>query len=239
MRMRFVRRGGAIGVVVAASLVFGALPASAAPGDGSAYVAKVSLTLPAVTVGPLAASSTAGPTEAGVASVDAGGLVTAGVATSSAKLDEATGVVQAKADIANVKLGLAVLGGTIDAVGATCEATQSGITGAANLAGVKIAGVTVAANPAPNTTINLAGVKIVFNEQVTNPDGSLTVNAVHITLNALVTKGDVVLAQARCGPAAPPVPLASGLGLWLGLGLLALAAIPAAVVIRRRHAAAV
>lgn len=240
MRMRLVRRGGAIGVVVAASLVFGALPASAAPGDGSAYVAKVSLTLPAVTVGPLAASSTAGPTEAGVASVDAAGLVTAGVATSSAKLDEATGVVQAKADIANVKLGLAVLGGTIDAVGATCEATQSGITGAANLAGVKIAGVTVAANPAPNTTINLAGVKIVFNEQVTDPnDGSLIVNAVHITVNALVTKGDVVLAQARCGPAAPPVPLASGLGLWLGLGLLALAAIPAAVVIRRRHAAAV
>jgi hypothetical protein len=236
MRMRSVRRGGAIGAVVAAALVLGAMPASAAPGDGSAFAANVSLTLPAVNVGPLAASSTSGPTNASVASVDAAGLVTAGVATSSATLDQETGVVHAQADIANVGIGLAALTGKIGAVNATCDATQAGITGSSTLADVQIAGVAVGANPAPNTTVNLGLVKIVFNEQLPNGDGSLTVNAVHITLSALVTKGDIILAQARCGPAAPPVPMASGVGLWLGLGLLALVAVPAgAIVIRKRR----
>jgi hypothetical protein len=241
MRMRFVRRGGAIGVVVAAALVLGAMPASAAPGDGSAYAAKVAVTLlgaPAVTVGPLAASSTSGPTTANLLSIDAGGLVKAGVVSSSATLNQETGVVHAQADIANVGIGLAALTGTIGAVNATCDATQAGVTGSSTLADVKILGVAVGANPAPNTTVNLLLAKIVFNEQILNPaDGSLTVNAVHIYLNALVGSGDVILAQAKCGPAAPPVPLASGIGLWLGLGLLGLAAIPAALVIRNRRSA--
>ncbi len=97
------------------------------------------------------------------------------------------------------------------------------------------------ANPAPNTKISLLGLAtITFNEQIQNADGSLTVNAVHITLNALVGQGDVVLASATCGPAAPPVPLASGAGLWLGLGLLGLAAIPVGgMVLRKRRAASV
>lgn len=241
MRMRSVRRGGAIGVVVVAALVLGAMPASAAPGDGSAYAAKVAVTLlgkPAVAVGPLAASSTSGPTTANLLSLDAAGLVTAGVVSSSATLNQETGAVHAQADIANVGIGLAALSGTIGAVNATCDATQAGVTGSSTLADVKIAGVAVGANPAPNTTINLLLAKIVFNEQITNPDGSLTVNAVHIYLNAIVGSGDVILAQAKCGPAAPPVPLASGVGLWLGLGLLGLVAIPAALVIRNRRDAA-
>jgi hypothetical protein len=239
MRIRFVRRGGAIGAVVAAALVLGAMPASAAPGDGSAYAAKVAVTLlgaPAVNVGPLAPSNTSGPTSASLASIDAAGIVTAGLVTSSATLNEDTGIVHAQADIANVGIGLAALKGKIGAVNATCDATQAGVTGASTLADVKIPGVAVGANPGPNTTISLPLVKIVFNEQITGGDGSLTVNAVHIYLNALVGTGDIILAQAKCGPAAPPVPLASGAGLWLGLGLLAMVAIPAgAVVIRKRR----
>jgi hypothetical protein len=193
----------------------------------------------AVNVGPVAASNTDGPTTASVASVSAASILTAGVATSSATLDEATGVVHAQADIANVGIGLAALTGTIGAVNATCDATQAGVTGSSTLANVAIPGVSVGANPAPNTTINLPLVKIVFNEQIKGDDGSLTVNAVHIYLNALVGTGDIILAQAKCGPAAPPVPLASGVGLWLGLGLLVLVAVPAGLVIRKRRAAAV
>lgn len=240
MRMRFVRRGGAVGAVVAAALVLGAMPASAAPGDGSAYAAKVSVTLlgtPAVNVGPLAPSNTNGPTASNLASVNAAGIVTAGVVTSSATLNQETGVVHAQADIADVGIGLAALTGKIGAVNATCDATQAGITGSSTLAGVAIPGVNVAANPAPNTTVNLLLAKIVFNEQIIGGDGSLTVNAVHVYLNALVGTGDVVLAQAKCGPAAPPIPLASGAGLWLGLGLLVLAAVPATFVIRKRRTA--
>jgi hypothetical protein len=242
MRMRFARRGGAVVVVVAASLLLGAMPASAAPGDGSAYGANVQVSLLAATVnvGPVAQSNTSGPTSASVANVTAPGVLSAGAVTSSATLDEATGVVHAEASIADVNIGLAsVLTGSIGAVQATCDATQEGVTGATTLAGVSIPGVNVTATPAPNTTIQVTPlVSIIFNEQISNDDGSLTVNAVHITLNALVATGDVSLAQAKCGPAAPPVPLASGAGLWIGLGLLGLAAIPVGTsVIRKRRAA--
>lgn len=237
MRMRFVRRGGAIGAVVAASLVIGAMPASAAPGDGSAYAAKVAVTLlgaAAVNVGPLSPASTAGPTTANLASINVPGIVSTGAATTNATLNEETGVVHADAQIAGVTIAPALIGGQIGTVTAVCDATQAGTTGSTTLAGVNIPGVSVSANPAPNTTVNLLNVKIVFNEQTT-VDGSLTVNAVHIYLNALVGSGDVILAQAKCGPAAPPVPLASGLGLWIGLGLLGIAAVPAAVMIRKRR----
>ncbi len=240
MRMRSARRTGAIGVAVAAALLIGALPASAAPGDGSAFVARVSVTLlgsNAVNVGPLAPSNSAGPvTKASLASINAGGLVTAGLVTSEATLNEETGEVRAQADLAKVGIGLGVLSGRIEAVNATCDATQAGVTGSASIVGLRLANISVPVNPAPNTVVNLALAKIIFNEQIRNQDGSLTVNAVHIKLNALVGKGDVILAQARCGPAAPPVPMASGVGLWVGLGLLGLAAIPVGgMVLRRRR----
>lgn len=243
MRGRFVRRGGAIGAVVAASLLVGALPAAAEPGDGSAYVAKVAVTLlgqPAVDIGPLAPSNTDGPTSAELASVDAAGLVTAGLVSSESLLNEETGEVHTEANLADVGIALGGLTGSIEAVTATCDATQAGVVGATTLAGVDIPGVSVDANPPPNTTVDLLLAKIVFNEQIQNQDGSMTVNAVHITLNAGLGSGDVILGQARCGPAAPPVPLASGAGLWLGLGLLGLVAIPVTgVVLHRRRAAAV
>ncbi len=240
MRMRLVRRGGALATVVAASLVLGAMPASAAPGDGSAYVAKVAVSLlgaSAVNVGPLAPSNSGGQTKAELANLNVAGLVTAGVVTSEATLNEETGVVHAQADLANVGIALGGLGGKIGAINATCDATQAGTTGSSSIANVSLPGVSIPVNPAPNTTIKLPLVTIVFNEQISGDDGSLTVNAVHVKLNALVGKGDIVLAQAKCGPAAPPVPMASGAGLWLGLGLLGLAAIPiGGMVLRKRRA---
>jgi hypothetical protein len=238
MRMRFVRRGGAIGAVVAASLVIGAMPASAAPCDGSAYAAKVAVTLlgaAGAKVGPLAVSNTSGPTTKSVANISVPGVVSTGVATTSATLNQETGVVHAQAQIAGATLAPALVSGQIGLVTAVCDATQAGITGATTLANVSIPGVSVSANPAPNTTVKLLNVKIVFNEQLTGSDGSRTVNAVHIYLNPLAGRGDVVLSHARCGPATPPVPLASGLGLWIGLGLLGIAAVPAALIVRKRR----
>ncbi|SDD37266.1 choice-of-anchor P family protein [Actinokineospora iranica] len=241
MQMRLVRRGGLIGVAAAAALLVGAMPASAAPGDGSAYVADVGVTLlgqPAVKVGPLSPSHTDGPTDAQLASIDVPGVVSAGLVTSSAKRDDATGIVHSSANLTDVKVALAALG-SVKAIDVDCEATQAGTTGKTSLVGVKLAGVKVDANPAPNTVISLPLVTIVFNEQIKNNDGSLTVNGVHVKLNALLGKGDVVLGSATCGPAAPPVPLASGAGLWIGLGLVGLVAVPVGVtVLRRRQASA-
>jgi hypothetical protein len=238
MRIRTARRGGVVCAAIAASLLLGAMPAWAAPGDGSAYAANVDVTLlgsPAVDIGPLAPSNTDGPTTASLASINAAGLVTAGLVTSEATLDEETGVVHAQADLANVGLAVGLLTGSISAVNATCDATQAGNEGSSTLTGVSIAGVNIPVSPAVNTTVSLPLATLVFNEQIDNPDGSLTVNAVHITLNALVGTGDIIIGQARCGPAAAPVPLASGAGLWIGLGLLGIAAVPAGAMAIRRH----
>ena len=236
MRMRTMRRGGAIGVAVVA-LVICAMPASAAPGDGSAYAVEVAVTVPGepgARVGPLARSSTSGPTTAIVPTVHASGIVTSGAAASSATLDQDTGIPHAQADLADVGIGLAALTGRIGAVNASCDATQAGVKGATTLANVRLPGVRVPANPGRNHVVDLRAAKIVFNEQTENGNGGLTVNAVHIYLHRSAGRGNIVLSSARCGPACPPVPLASGLGLWLGLGLLA---IPAAVAVRKRRAA--
>ena len=49
--------------------------------------------------------------------------------------------------------------------------------------------------------------------------------------------GDVIISSATCGPAGLPIPMASGAGLWIGLGLLGAIAVPVgAIAIRRRRA---
>ncbi|MGH3861766.1 choice-of-anchor P family protein [Actinokineospora sp.] len=245
MHKHMVRRGGVVGLLAAAALLAGALPASAAPGDGSAYVAYVNLTQlgsPAAVVGPLAPSNTEGPTDAQLANISVPGVVFAGLVTSQSVRDDATGAVHAEANLANVSLALANLG-AIGAINVDCDATQSGTSGTTSLVNVNLAGAAVPVNPAPNMVIAVPPgpippslVSITFNEQIPNPDGSLTVNGVHITLNALLGTGDVILGHTQCGPAAPPIPMASGAGLWIGLGLLGAAAIPVGFsVIRKRR----
>lgn len=246
MHNRMARRMGLVGLTATAALIAGAAPASAAPGDGSAYALNVAVTLPvvgAINVGPLAASNTDGPTSATLVGADVPGVLSTGVLSSEAIRDDATGVVHAEASVADVNIGLASLG-TIGAVQSFCDATQEGNTGGTTLADVDLAGITVGANPAPNTSITIPNPvplapplgQIIFNEQVNNADGSLTVNAVRISLNLLtVATGDIIIAQSRCGPAAPPIPLASGAGLWMGLGLLGAAAIPVGIVLLRKR----
>jgi hypothetical protein len=249
MRMFTARRGGLLGVVTAALVVGAALPAAAAPGDGSAYGASANLTLlgaGAVTVGPLAPASTAGPTDNSVASAAVPNVLSVGAVTTSARLDELTGVVTARATTGDVTIG--VFGPqniiTATAVEATCTATEAGNVGTTTLTNVSLGSRGAAdASPAANTTIDLSGIaSITLNEQIVNADGSLTVNAIHIrllggTLSSVGT-GDVIIASATCGPAALPTPMASGVGLWISLGLLATAVVGAAVTASRRRARA-
>ncbi|MFD1152078.1 choice-of-anchor P family protein [Saccharothrix hoggarensis] len=230
----------------------GAAPASAAPGDASAYGAKLDLSLlgsDAVSAGPFAAADANGPTTSTFAGVDLPEVLRTGVLATSASRDEKTGAVQSRASAADVRLDLlrSFTGGvSAEVVEAECSATQKGLVGTSKLVGLNLGRLgTVDADPAPNTTVDveLLGVdiaRLVLNEQVRNADGSLTVNALHLTLigGALgsVGAGDLVVSSATCGPAGLPIPMASGAGLWLGLGLLALVGVPvAAVAIRRRR----
>ncbi|MDQ3404225.1 MAG: choice-of-anchor P family protein [Actinomycetota bacterium] len=242
--MRLVRRSGFVGVVAAVALLVGAMPAHAAPGDGSAYAADVDLTLakaPTIRVGPLAPSSTEGRTSAELASLAVPGVVSAGVVTSAVGRDESTGIVRAKATLDNVELTMADMG-NIGWIEAGCESTTDGNNGWTTLGDVRLADAVVASNPAPNTTMRIPSgpvpsplVTVVFNEQIRNDDGSLTVNAMHIKPNVMLGEGEVILGRAQCGVPCPPVPLASGAGLWLGLGVVGLAAIAVGFVVVRRR----
>ncbi|MBC6448144.1 choice-of-anchor P family protein [Actinokineospora xionganensis] len=246
MHKHMVRRGGVVGLLAAAALLVGALPASAAPGDGSAFVVSANLTLvggPAINVGPLAPSHTDGPTTAEVASVSIPNVLTAGVATSEAIRDDATGGVHSEASVANVALSLGGFSGSIGLVEAACDATQGGNTGSTSIVNGTFNGQSLPANPPPNTVIAVPPgpvpppvLSITLNEQIVNGDGSLTVNAIHIRANTPIISGDVIISSATCGPAAPPIPMASGAGLWIGLGLLGAVAIPVGFsVIRKRR----
>lgn len=248
--MRKARRGNTLPrkamlvvIAVVGALFAGAAPAWADTGDASASGVHVDVHLlgaEAVKAGPFAAASTSGQPTSSFAAVSLPGLLTTGVINAAAHRDDDSGQVDSSASI--VKAGVPLLGIGADVVEAHCTATQQGEQGTSRLAGLRLGGLgQVAADPAPNTTVLAAVAKIVFNEQVHNADGSLTVNAVHITLlgGALhaLGSGDVVLASATCGPAGLPIPMASGTGLWLGLGLLALAAVPAGAVLYRRRTA--
>ncbi|MFJ9783827.1 choice-of-anchor P family protein [Amycolatopsis sp. NPDC101161] len=253
MNSSLARRGGLLAAVVASFVLAGAAPASAAPGDGSAYGVKVDVTLlgqPAVHVGPLAAANTAGPTTNTLASAAVPGVLTAGVIATEAKRDDNSGAVTAKATTADVGLPLlkAALGTVgVKTVEAVCTATQAGVKGSSTLVDAKLGSIgTVDANPAPNTQVKvgIAGINIatiILNEQIKNNDGSLTVNAIHVKLLGGVVgslgAGDVIVSSATCGPAAPPMPLASGAGLWIGLGLLGAVALPVGTRIYRRRSA--
>ncbi|MFI5395675.1 MAG: choice-of-anchor P family protein [Candidatus Binatia bacterium] len=102
-------------------------------------------------------------------------------------------------------------GGTLSATGTTTitNATVGGTLGT---------GLTIATNPAPNTTLlNTSGVVVILNEQIVTGDGTtgrgLTVNAIHISVNNATLSGigtlsgDIVIAQSvadlECGAPTP------------------------------------
>jgi uncharacterized repeat protein (TIGR01451 family) len=85
-------------------------------------------------------------------------------------------------------------------------------TGTTNLVNARLGGtlglgLSVLANPAPNTVLlNLLGIRLVLNEQLPSQNGNqrtLVVNAVHLSLNALpltalgLLTGEVILGQSR------------------------------------------
>ncbi|HKN97188.1 MAG TPA: choice-of-anchor P family protein [Pseudonocardiaceae bacterium] len=254
MRLRIVRRGGVLALTAVAALLAGVAPASAAPGDGSAFGLAVDVTLlhaSAVHVGPLAQSRTSGPMSATVASATVPGVVTVGLINSAATRDQDTGAVTATASTADVDVPLLAALGRVGAklIAAKCVATQSGEHGSATLTKATLGALgALDASPRPNTTIavKVPGVgnvaTLILDEQVHHRDGSLTVNAFHLHLLGgpyALGSGDVIISSATCGPAGLPIPMASGAGLWLGLGLLGAVGLPVgATVLRRRRTSA-
>lgn len=218
MKKHLLRRGGMLAAVVASIALAGAVPASAAPGDGSAYGVNVDVKLlgaSAVKLGPLAAANTDGPTSNSTVSANAAGILTAGVINTSAVRDDNSGAVTAKASTADVGLPLlkAALGNVgIKAVEAVCTATQEGVKGSSTLVGADLGSVgDIDSNPAPNTQIKVGlgpvnVATLILNEQIKNKDGSLTVNALHLKLLAASSAPSAAATSScRRRPAARPL----------------------------------
>jgi hypothetical protein len=224
MRLRIVRRGGVLALAAVAALLAGSVPASATPGDGSAYGVRVHVTLlgtSAADVGPLAAASTPGPASASAARAAVPGVLTAGVVNTSAARDPHTGAVTAGASAVDVAVpllsGIGQVGARI--IAARCTATQHGEQGYASLVAATAGSLgTLDASPAPNSVVPIALPEVgdvatlTLNEQIRDADGDLTVNALHLHLLGGLGAGDVIISSATCGPrsavaASAPVPV--------------------------------
>lgn len=246
---RRLRRTAAVGFI-ASTLVLGtAGPASAA--QASSFGVDVNVTLLGgglVDAGPLVPSEV-GDSPNTVASVSAGAILSTGVVTTTATANPATGAFQSSASVANPSIDIATLSVSAGVIAASCQAVQGGETGSVTLTGLaaSIAGLNIAIPGVvpPNTRLSIAiGLiqigTLTLNEQTPNPDGGLTVNALHLQLLGgvlgSIASGDVIISQAQCGPAVLPVPLASGAGLVLGLGLVGV--VGAGFYARRRRRAA-
>lgn len=164
-----------------------------------ARAASARLTSPLVNIGPIAPAayecvSTPGSDTNGVANVGIGVVGSLGALdTSASGAIAANGTRTAAADARTATINL--LGGliTADEAVTTAQAVQplttSGpgavtTTGATVFTGLRVAGVTIAANPGPNSTIGLPGIgSLTLNQQSTIAGGDgVTVTALHLTL---------------------------------------------------------
>jgi hypothetical protein len=83
-----------------------------------------------------------------------------------------------------------------DAICCEHNAGSPEISGKAQILNLKINGLTVDGNAAPNTTIPLVGGRLILNEQITYlgvTEGRITVNAIHLVLDGV---GDVIISSA-------------------------------------------
>jgi hypothetical protein len=157
------------------------------------------LTSPILDLGPLVPASYQCTTAAGANNNSAVSAALGTVGNLGALNSSASGTIAANgtrtAAASNQTAGLNLLAGliTADAVSTTAQAQQplttSGpgpvtVSGSTTFTNLRIAGVTIAANPGPDTTISLPLVgSVVLNQQTTISGGNgITVNALNITL---------------------------------------------------------
>ena len=179
-------------VTASVSLACGIAAAAAGPAlaasPNEAYAAQATGLIAA---GPLDEATYPGTSPVTVNSDSIAGLLTAGVITDTAT---ATG---ASTSVANVGVTLAAATALLSAVGLTADAVTStcsfdpnsgNVTGSASITngavnGGGLAAITLAANPAANTTVSVGTVAtITLNRQNTAADGTLTVDAIYISL---------------------------------------------------------
>ncbi|WP_061295035.1 choice-of-anchor P family protein [Herbidospora cretacea] len=222
----FLGRTFTVSIAAAATLLVGMTSTTHARSPTvNAFGARISLPLD-ITFGP-APEADLGEQTATLASINVG-TVSTGALSAEVEQNTTVGTEAARASVDGLNATLLGVGFSAGTIQSECTATTGlPTTGSTTLANAQVLGTSLPSNPAPNTVLQfppvLPLIEVRLNEQITNPNGSLTVNGMHV--RALSGVGDIVLSSSTCGPATldPPneVPLASGAGLYLALGLAA------------------
>jgi hypothetical protein len=140
--------------------------------------------------------------------------------------------VEGRASVSNIDVGGGVV--VAQAMESRCAGGAGRLSGTATLTDVRVAGMPVRGNPAPNTVVSVEGVATVtLDEQIVAAD-SITVNAVHVQL-LTGEVGDVILPQAHCAVSASPLTVAAETPLPVQLALLTMAVLMGAVVVAWRR----
>ncbi|MEA2971854.1 MAG: hypothetical protein QOG82_312 [Actinomycetota bacterium] len=182
--------------------------------SGEAFTASVAGTLLGQQIQPVKVGDAVLPSQGGSDSDGTPAAIT-GIVTSGTTVNTTSGTLDPNPDSTShsVVQGLNVLSGLVTAdvldVASTSSAdgTTAGTTLAVTFANLKVGGVTVNVNVAPNTTINVPSggglVRVVLNEQVVNSNGTTdtegTVNAIHVSVfnGSGLFSGEVIVASAH------------------------------------------
>jgi hypothetical protein len=195
-----------------------------------------------ISVSPLGLATYPGTSPVNLVNANIAGLLTTGVVTDTADATDASSTV---ADVSATLSALASLTATTVSSSCTFNTNTGTVSGTASIADGSVAvvglpAITLAANPAPNTTVSVARIAtITLNQQTTATDGTLTVSAIAISL--LGSTQTLTLGTSVCNASdLSPVSIMPGIAMPIGLGTLGLLALGGAGYYfnRRRRVAA-
>jgi uncharacterized repeat protein (TIGR01451 family) len=162
-----------------------------------------SVTLPPGGGGPFTASAAKVNVSGGLLLKDLVRLDLLKATTQGGKTANGHAYVASSADVAMASLVNGLI--AVEGLHSECYATSAptGSRSDANIAKLRIAGVAVKVAAGPNSTVWVPGVgQLILNEQVSSGSGLLqtrSVNALHLKLDGLLAKGDIILAHSDCG----------------------------------------
>ena len=202
MNSEMTRRAGAALAAAVVTMLAGGAPVAVAAVGGDAYAlsANVNALAAPLSVGALPSvtlpADGGGPYVASLLSANIAGLAPVRAATVSTQGNTGLGTAASSASV--LEAGVAGLV-TVAAARSRCTAARDGAAGSADVADLVVAGIPISTLDAgPNTRIALPVGSVIVNEQLRSGDGRLTVNAVHVSLEAALVSGEIVIGHSRC-----------------------------------------
>lgn len=189
-----------LGAALAVTLLSSGAASASVGGGAFALSANVNALVAPVSVGEVPSVTLpregGGPFTASVLSANVLGLAKVDLAKVSTEGNAGVGSARGSSTLVNADVAGLV---SVSAARSRCSASADSTDASASVVDLIVAGIPISTvDLGPNTAIALPVGRVVINEQIKDGASQITVNAVHVTLNALLVSGDVVLAQSRC-----------------------------------------